>query len=71
MILPDCNELSILGGVIMESHKRKLITDIELSEIIGLSVQTIRKHRWLKSGLPYIRIGRTVRYDIDQVEVLP
>ena len=52
----------------MESHKRKLITDIELSEIIGLSCQTIRKHRWLKSGLPYIRIRRTVRYDIDQVE---
>ena len=52
----------------MECRRLKLITDIELSEIIGLPVQTIRKHRWLNSGLPYIRIGRSIRYDLEQVE---
>ena len=44
----------------------KLVTDRELSEILGLSRSTISRLRTL--GLPYKKIGRSVRYDLEEVK---
>ena len=49
-------------------QQRKLITDIELAEIIRRSVQTIRNDRHKGRGLPYIKIGRSIRYNLADVE---
>jgi predicted DNA-binding transcriptional regulator AlpA len=39
-----------------------LIKEKVLSELTGMSLATLRKHRWLGKGIPYIKIGRSVRY---------
>ena len=52
----------------MEDRQRKLITETELAEIIHRSVQTLRNDRHRHRGLPYIRLGRSVRYDLRDVE---
>ena len=44
----------------------KIITEKELSERIGISKVTLHKYR--KEGkIPFSKIGRTIRYDYDEV----
>lgn len=43
----------------------KLITITELQSIYSISRATI--DRWRKEGLPFIKVGRGVRFDEEQV----
>jgi hypothetical protein len=52
----------------MEDRQQKLITETELANIINRSVQTLRNDRHRRRGLPYIRLGRSIRYDLRDVE---
>ena len=40
----------------------KLITGHEAAKILGLSEQTLRIHRIKGGGVPFVKIGRNVRY---------
>lgn len=47
----------------------KLLTEKEASQFLGRAVQTLRNDRHMRKGCPYIKIGRSVRYlllDIDE-----
>ena len=44
------------------SNQEKCITELTVSERTGMSLATLRNHRWLGKGIPYIKIGRSVRY---------
>lgn len=46
----------------------KWLTDIEVANLTGLSVFTLRAHRQKGIGIPYYKIGRSVRYKLDDVE---
>ena len=39
-----------------------LIKEKMVSELTGMSLATLRNHLWLGKGIPYIKIGRSVRY---------
>ena len=39
-----------------------LIKEKMVSDLTGMSLATLRNHRWLGKGIPYIKIGRRVRY---------
>ena len=47
----------------------KLLTTDDVAEITGLSPETLAQWRWLKKGIPFVRLGKKcVRYrqcDID------
>lgn len=45
----------------------RYLNDFQVSEITGLAVSTLRNDRWLRRGIPYIKKGRAVRYDIKDV----
>jgi hypothetical protein len=45
----------------------KLLTEKQVSEQLGLHVQTLRNHRFLGKGIPYLKIGRAVRYDPEAI----
>lgn len=45
--------------------KRKLITTDELSEFLQVTNQTI--YRWRKEGLPFKQIGRSIRFNLEEV----
>lgn len=45
------------------NNKGYLLRDSEVSKIIGISPQTLRKARIEKRGIPYIQFGHSIRYD--------
>jgi predicted DNA-binding transcriptional regulator AlpA len=47
--------------------KIRYLTEKQVSEIIGISVKTLRNDRWLGRRLPHSRFGRCVRYRLDDV----
>ena len=45
-----------------------LLTDVELAELLGASLQTIRNWRWRGDGPRYVKLGgRMVRYRPEDV----
>jgi hypothetical protein len=50
------------------AQKRRYATDTEIAEIYGVSVLTLRKWRLFGRGPRFYKIGRSVKYDIDEVE---
>jgi phage terminase Nu1 subunit (DNA packaging protein) len=44
------------------------INEQAVSEITGFKLPTLRNHRHLRKGIPYIKAGRSVRYDLEDVE---
>lgn len=45
----------------------QLINEKIVAKIIDRSVQTLRNERAGKIGIPFIKIGRSVRYDLDEI----
>ena len=45
----------------------KYITEKEVSEITGRALSTLRNERFLGKGIPYFKIGKSVRYRLDDV----
>jgi len=46
---------------------KQYITEKELSDMTGRALQTLRNDRFNGRGFPYIKIGRSVRYDLDRI----
>ncbi len=44
-----------------------LLTQKEVSLIIRKSEAWLERQRWLKEGIPYLKVGRNVRYQEDDV----
>lgn len=44
------------------SDEDRLLTEHEVAELLGLKVQTLRNHRHLRRGLPYVKFNSSVRY---------
>jgi predicted DNA-binding transcriptional regulator AlpA len=49
------------------SERRIYLREQDVSEITGIAVQTLRNNRSLGNGIPYFKIGRSVRYLIEDV----
>jgi Helix-turn-helix domain len=50
------------GRFIPELGENRLLDEHQAAERLGLSVKTLRRWRWLKRGVPWIRVGAAVRY---------
>ena len=48
-------------------EEKRFINEIEVSVITGLSVQTLRNWRFQEKGIPYVKAGRSVRYQFQDV----
>lgn len=64
--------LKTRGGIdllTIEIIKKKLyLTEFEVSYLTGLSVFTLRNDRFLRKGIPYLRIGaRKIMYKMTDV----
>ena len=49
------------------NNQIKYITEKEVSEITGRALSTLRNERFLGKGIPYFKIGKSVRYRLDDV----
>ena len=45
----------------------ELLRETDVSKITGRSVGTLRKDRCQGEGIPYLKIGKSVRYSVDDV----
>lgn len=48
---------------------REVMDEFALADFLGLTVATLRKWRWLRSGPKFVKVGRLIRYrktDIDE-----
>ena len=53
-----------------EKQKEELpryLTEKEVSQMTGRSLSTLRSDRFNSRGLPYVKIGRSVRYALEDV----
>lgn len=49
-------------------NKSTLLTELELANLLQVSVKTLQGQRWQKVGIPYLKIGRAVRYRREDIE---
>ncbi len=47
--------------------ENKLLTEKETASMLSVSVYTLRAHRQKNMGIPYVKIGRAVRYALSDV----
>lgn len=45
----------------------RYIDEKVLSQMSGLAVQTLRNDRSMRKGIPFIKLGRSVKYDLVDV----
>jgi hypothetical protein len=45
----------------------KYLTEAQVAEITGRALSTLRNERFCRCGIPYIKIGRSVRYSLEDV----
>jgi hypothetical protein len=50
-----------------EDIKPRLITEAETARYIAMSIPFLRIARWRRTGPPFVRIGRSVRYNLDDL----
>ena len=46
----------------------RLLNEREVARMLGFHVQTLRNQRFNGTGLPYLKIGRAVRYDLFEIQ---
>jgi phage terminase Nu1 subunit (DNA packaging protein) len=46
----------------------KLLTPVEISELTGLSLNTLAQWRSQRRGIPYLKVGRKAMYDLADVQ---
>ena len=53
----------------MDTKVRKIYLDeLQAADFTGLSVHTLRNHRSKGVGLPFVKILKSVRYSLDDIE---
>jgi len=45
----------------------KYLTEKQVSEITNRALSTLRNDRFMNRGIPYIKAGKSVRYNIEDV----
>ncbi|MEN6486351.1 MAG: helix-turn-helix domain-containing protein [Syntrophobacteraceae bacterium] len=45
----------------------KYLNEKQVAELTGFAVQTLRNDRFLGRRIPYLKIGKSVRYDLNDV----
>ena len=45
----------------------RYLTEVQVAEITGRALSTLRNERFCRCGIPYVKIGRSVRYNLEDV----
>ena len=53
-----------------ELLKKPYLNEIEVAALTGRAVSTLRNDRFMRKGLPYLKVGgRSIRYKSDDVKI--
>ena len=50
------------------NSQASLLKEHEVSKIIQRPVATLRRERWARKGIRFVKIGRSVRYRLSDIE---
>lgn len=59
--------LSLPTPIPLEKQKDRYLTAKETSEITGISVGTLANHRTARKGIPFVKVGKSVRYKMTDI----
>ncbi len=48
-------------------EKVRYLTELEVSKLTGFALSTLRNHRHRGVGLPYLKLGRAIRYKFSDI----
>lgn len=66
--LPPAPEPKAPGAPARRTRLEPLLKELEVAELLHISVITLRKWRWLGDGPPFLKLGHNVRYRESEVE---
>jgi len=46
----------------------EFLTEKQVSAITKIALSTLRNHRFMGIGIPYYKLGKSVRYNLEDVE---
>jgi hypothetical protein len=46
----------------------KFLDEFQVAEVTGRKVQTLRNDRLRRQGIPYVKFGKSVRYELADIE---
>ena len=46
----------------------QFLSEIEVAKILNVSRATLQQNRWLNRGIPFIKVGRSVRYAVTDLQ---
>jgi|AGTN01.2.fsa_nt_gi hypothetical protein len=52
-----------------ETNIPRLLNEVEVAEIRKMSPASLRRERWAGGGPPFVKMGRRVRYDLNDLVV--
>lgn len=47
---------------------KRLLTETEAADFLGFSTKTLQKRRWLRQPPKFVKLGRSIRYRIEDLE---
>jgi hypothetical protein len=50
-----------------DDPNNRLVDEHETAARLGLTVATLRRWRWARRGLPWVKVGSAVRYQPDDI----
>ena len=56
-----------MGFTIHSEKVSQWLTEKEVAQLLGFSISTLQKHRFHHRGMPYVKIGHSVRYALKDV----
>ena len=51
-----------------QDEKRVYLNEKQVAELIGVSISKLQNDRFKGTGLNYVKIGRTVRYSLKEID---
>jgi len=64
----ESNNLIKKEVIMVKDLQKILLTEDEVCEILNLNVSSLQRERCNGTGIPYVKLGRRVRYKIEDIE---
>ena len=46
----------------------QFLSEAEVAKILSISRATLQQNRWLNRGIPFLKVGRSVRYAVTDLQ---
>ncbi len=51
----------------MQTTTPQYLTEKQVAEMTGFALSTLRNNRFMQRGIPYVKVGKSVRYKLGDV----